>query len=56
VQLEPGFSSSLREALRAQAEVNEWPCRDVYFGGVNAAAPSGEAAGDPRRGGHSLHC
>jgi gamma-glutamyltranspeptidase/glutathione hydrolase len=56
VQLEPGFSSPLREALRARAEVNEWPCRDVYFGGVNAAAPGAEAAGDSRRGGHGLHC
>ncbi|MBW2272151.1 MAG: gamma-glutamyltransferase [Deltaproteobacteria bacterium] len=55
-QLEPGFSSSLLERLGAEAKINEWPCRDVYFGGVNAVTPGGEAAGDPRRGGQGMHC
>jgi gamma-glutamyltranspeptidase/glutathione hydrolase len=56
VQLEPGLSRQLLEHLGDGVRVNEWPCRDVYFGGVNAVAPGGEAAGDPRRGGQGMSC
>ena len=55
-QVEPGLSGPLLEALGTQAPINEWPCRDVYFGGVHAVAPGREAAGDPRRGGRGLLC
>jgi gamma-glutamyltranspeptidase/glutathione hydrolase len=51
VQVEPGFPEAALEALRSRWELNLWPERNVYFGGVNAAAPDGQAAGDPRRGG-----
>jgi hypothetical protein len=38
-------------ALAADAPVNEWPDRSVYFGGVHAVQPGRAGAGDPRRGG-----
>ncbi len=53
VQVEPGWSTPALEALRRREAVNLWPVQDVYFGGVHAAAPDGDAAGDPRRGGHA---
>jgi gamma-glutamyltranspeptidase/glutathione hydrolase len=56
VQLEPGLPGATIERLRAQAEVNEWPRPDVYFGGVHAVTPSLEAVGDPRRGGEGRRC
>jgi gamma-glutamyltranspeptidase/glutathione hydrolase len=55
-QVEPGFSRELLEGLGEQVRVNEWSCRDVYFGGVNAVVPGREAAGDPRRGGRGMSC
>jgi len=51
LHLEPGLPEAVREALAARARLNPWPCRDMYFGGVHAAVPGEEAAGDPRRGG-----
>jgi gamma-glutamyltranspeptidase/glutathione hydrolase len=53
VQVEPGFPSTVIEALRGRWPVNEWSERNVYFGGVHAAAPGGAGAGDPRRGGNA---
>ena len=62
IQLEPGLPPASLEALSNLGPVNEWSCLDVYFGGVNAVAPDGDAAGDPRRGGavrlaasHAVH-
>jgi gamma-glutamyltranspeptidase/glutathione hydrolase len=55
VQVEPGLDDP--EALRALGRlgpVNEWPDRDVYFGGVHAVVPWREGAGDPRRGGSAM--
>jgi gamma-glutamyltranspeptidase/glutathione hydrolase len=55
VQVEPGLDDP--EALRALGRlgpVNEWPDRDVYFGGVHAVVPGREGAGDPRRGGSAM--
>ena len=55
IQLEPGWED--RGAVAALARlgpVNEWPERDVYFGGVNAVVPGQDGAGDPRRGGSAM--
>lgn len=54
VQVEPGFGDDVLAALRARRRVNQWRCRDVYFGGVNAVVPAGNGAGDSRRGGCAL--
>ncbi|MDQ2695944.1 MAG: gamma-glutamyltransferase [Pseudomonadota bacterium] len=51
VQMEPGFAPEARQAVQARWAVNLWNVQNVYFGGVHAVAPSGEAGGDPRRGG-----
>ena len=51
VQVEPGFAEASLAALATRWPVNRWLTQDVYFGGVNAVAPVGEGAGDPRRGG-----
>jgi gamma-glutamyltranspeptidase/glutathione hydrolase len=55
VQLEPGLEDrAALEALTRLGPVNEWPERDVYFGGVHAVVPGKDAAGDPRRGGSAM--
>jgi gamma-glutamyltranspeptidase/glutathione hydrolase len=54
VQIEPGFDASAVEALQSRWPVNRWSVRDLYFGGVHAASPTGAGAGDPRRGGTSV--
>ncbi len=54
LQAEPGFAPAALDALRARWPVNAWSAIDVYFGGVHAVSLDGEAAGDPRRGGHAL--
>ena len=51
LQVEPGFSEAALAALEMRWPLNRWPVQDVYFGGVNVAAPEGDGAGDPRRGG-----
>ena len=53
VQAEPGLPGATLAALAAHRPVNRWSERNLYFGGVNAVAPGGDAAGDPRRGGAS---
>jgi gamma-glutamyltranspeptidase/glutathione hydrolase len=53
VQVEPGFAEAALAALAARWPLNRWRVRDVYFGGVQAVAPEGVGAGDPRRGGHA---
>ncbi|KAB2933710.1 MAG: gamma-glutamyltransferase [Candidatus Contendobacter sp.] len=50
-QVEPGFAEAALAALAARWPINRWTIQDVYFGGVHTAAPGGEGAGDPRRGG-----
>ena len=55
VQLEPGFSDDVPEALQAAGfTVREWPGRHHYFGGVSLINRFG-AAGDPRRSGAAAH-
>jgi gamma-glutamyltranspeptidase/glutathione hydrolase len=54
VQIEPGFSGTTLTTLQQRWKINQWSVQDVYFGGVNVVSPSGEGAGDPRRGGHAL--
>jgi gamma-glutamyltranspeptidase/glutathione hydrolase len=57
LQVEPGFSHEVIEAIEqieflgSGVEVNVWPQKDVYFGGVHAVIPGIEGAGDSRRGG-----
>ncbi|MCZ6784039.1 MAG: gamma-glutamyltransferase [Proteobacteria bacterium] len=53
VQAEPGWSEAVLAALRERRRLNEWACKDVYFGGVHGVrpGPDGEGAGDSRRGG-----
>jgi gamma-glutamyltranspeptidase/glutathione hydrolase len=54
IQVEPGYRRDAVDALAARWPVNRWDRTDLYFGGVHAVAPSGAAAGDPRRGGCAL--
>jgi len=55
IQLEPGIEDpAARDALSRLGPINEWPERDVYFGGVHAVVPDSDAAGDPRRGGSGM--
>ena len=51
VQVEPGFSDAALTALETRWPLNRWPVQDLYFGGVHVATPTGDGAGDPRRGG-----
>jgi gamma-glutamyltranspeptidase/glutathione hydrolase len=53
-QVEPGFTAEAVAALEALGPVNRWDERNLYFGGVNAVAPDGRGAGDPRRAGACL--
>jgi gamma-glutamyltranspeptidase / glutathione hydrolase len=51
VHVEPGVPEADRVALDAAGyQVNQWPARNHYFGGVSAVGRH-DAAGDPRRGG-----
>jgi gamma-glutamyltranspeptidase/glutathione hydrolase len=51
VQAEPGWDQAVIGELAGRWAVNEWPGRNLYFGGVHAVEPGLGAAGDPRRGG-----
>ena len=51
LQVEPGYGKEALRGLSRTFDINQWPAIDVYFGGVHAAEPGGEGAGDPRRGG-----
>ena len=53
LQVEPGFAPAALAELERWWAVNRWPVSDLYFGGVNAVATDGSAAGDPRRGGRT---
>ena len=54
LHIEPGFDATALAALVPRWPLNCWPVQDVYFGGVHVAAPDGDSAGDPRRGGAAL--
>jgi gamma-glutamyltranspeptidase/glutathione hydrolase len=54
VQCEPGFPAPATALLGGRRPLNVWPVTDVYFGGVQAVAPDGAGAGDPRRGGAAV--
>jgi len=54
LQVEPGHDPAALAALATLGPMNEWPDRDVYFGGVHAVVPGESGAGDPRRGGSAL--
>jgi gamma-glutamyltranspeptidase/glutathione hydrolase len=54
LQAEPGFDEAALASLESSWRVNRWPERNLYFGGVHAADPRGQAAGDPRRGGSGI--
>jgi gamma-glutamyltranspeptidase / glutathione hydrolase len=55
LQVEPGFAAEAVAALGRAWPINQWPARNLYFGGVHAVAPrEGAAAADPRRGGAAL--
>jgi gamma-glutamyltranspeptidase/glutathione hydrolase len=58
LQVEPGLPPDARAALGRRWQVNEWPARDLYFGGVHAVARTAggvvSAAGDERRGGAAI--
>jgi gamma-glutamyltranspeptidase/glutathione hydrolase len=51
LQVEPGFDAAVIDAVGSRRPINLWDRPNLYFGGVHLASPSGEAAGDPRRGG-----
>ncbi len=51
LQIEPGFPDATLAALASRWPINVWTEKNVYFGGVHAVAPTGDGAGDPRRGG-----
>jgi gamma-glutamyltranspeptidase/glutathione hydrolase len=51
VQVEPGLPPAAVAALRRRWSINQWPARNLYFGGVHAVQPGKAGVGDPRRGG-----
>jgi len=51
LQLEPGFAKTVLEQAGEIMPLNEWPQKDVYFGGVHCVKPGATGVGDPRRGG-----
>ncbi|MEZ5581834.1 MAG: gamma-glutamyltransferase [Candidatus Competibacteraceae bacterium] len=53
LQVEPAVQEQALAALEARWPLNRWPVQDVYFGGVNAVAPTGAAGADARRGGNA---
>ncbi len=54
IQFEPGFTADEIAALVARAPTNEWDEPNLYFGGAHAVTTTGDAAGDPRRGGSTF--
>jgi gamma-glutamyltranspeptidase/glutathione hydrolase len=51
LHVEPGFDPAELARVIEHRPVNEWSERNLYFGGTHAVSTSGEAGGDPRRGG-----
>jgi gamma-glutamyltranspeptidase/glutathione hydrolase len=56
LQVEPGWSADVSEALRRRWPVNLWAEQNLYFGGAHAVMPppAADGAGDPRRGGAAI--
>jgi gamma-glutamyltranspeptidase/glutathione hydrolase len=54
VQAEPGYDDAAYARLAEALPVNRWAVGDMYFGGVHAVEPSGDAAADARREGHAM--
>jgi len=51
MQVEPGWSGGVLDALSSRWPVNVWQGRDLYFGGAHLVADDGRVGPDPRRGG-----
>jgi len=51
LQLEPGLGKTALEQVGQIISLNEWPQKDVYFGGVHCVKPGACGVGDSRRGG-----
>lgn len=51
LQVEPGFDPAALAVLAERWPLNRWDEPSLYFGGVHAVEPGGDAAGDPRREG-----
>jgi gamma-glutamyltranspeptidase/glutathione hydrolase len=51
LQAEPGFDGAALDIVGRSLEINRWPQRDFYFGGVHAVVPGAGGAGDSRRSG-----
>lgn len=54
VQIEPGFAADEVAALAERRSKNEWDEPNLYFGGAHAVTTTGDASGDPRRGGSTF--
>jgi gamma-glutamyltranspeptidase/glutathione hydrolase len=54
LQIEPGFAPNVVAELGRRWPLNVWPDRNLYFGGVNAVSPNGQAGADSRRGGAAI--
>lgn len=54
VQAEAGYDDAAYARLAEALPVNRWTDRDMYFGGVHAVEPRGDAAADARREGHAM--
>ncbi len=52
LQIEPGLNDTQIEKLNDLFEINLWPIKEFYFGGVNGVLGITRAQGDPRRGGY----
>jgi gamma-glutamyltranspeptidase/glutathione hydrolase len=54
LQAEPGWPAQVLDELERSWPLRRWSTRDLYFGGAHLVSSTGEAAGDPRRGGVGL--
>ncbi len=54
LEVEPGLDDATSNLLGSEFELNPWPRKDFYFGGVHAVSLSGLVAGDPRRDGSAV--
>ncbi len=54
LEVEPGLDDATLNLLGSEFELNPWPRKDFYFGGVHAVSLSGLVAGDPRREGSGI--
>jgi gamma-glutamyltranspeptidase/glutathione hydrolase len=54
LQAEPGWPEPVLDLLGRRWPLRRWSARDLYFGGAHLVSSTGEATGDPRRGGVGL--